>query len=431
MGNGKRGVRQLLEAATNGTYRPACCANIHYLLSSQILSARYYFGDQETHIPAMMKVVSTKYRESVPADCVPTLGISPPLGQADTARDVVARLRDNNFDLLRLVFASMVVVFHIGILSQAPLLAWMHRYASAEFAVQAFFVVSGFLVTMSFENSSSLRSYASKRLRRIVPAYVFVVVGAAVILSLLSSLSLQQYFTDLGFRRYLGYNLLLSNFSAPSLPGLFQSNTESAVNGSLWTIKIEVAFYCFVPIMVWAVRRYDYRSTLLMLFVLSLIWKGGFNALALMQGNEFYAKLARQLPGQMAFFVGGAWAYYRTRDGGAGVSLLFFVAGVLGYVITDGMMYDFVAPIAVTMVVYWAAITAPPLGRFGKYGDFSYGVYLYHFPMVQTCVSLGLFALAPVEAAVGLFVFVGGLAIFSWYVIESPFLHHRVAKLKV
>src|SRR5882757_3200354 len=95
-----------------------------------------------------------------------------------------ARLRDNNFDALRLIFASMVVVFHVGVLANVASLGRLPQYVSATFAVQAFFVVSGFLVTMSYENTRSLRSYALKRLRRIAPAYIVVVVGAALLLVL-------------------------------------------------------------------------------------------------------------------------------------------------------------------------------------------------------------------------------------------------------
>ncbi len=337
-----------------------------------------------------------------------------------------ARLRGNNFDALRLVFASMVVVFHAGILSQAASLSWLHRYVSSTFAVQAFFVVSGFLVTMSFENSSSWRSYAGKRLRRIAPAYVAVVVGAALLLSLVSTLPASDYFSHRDFWRYLGFNLVLSNFSAPSLPGVFAGNTEAAVNGSLWTIKVEVAFYTFVPFMVWAIRRFGAARILGTVFCVSLAWKVGFGMLALAPGGEIYAKFAKQLPGQLAFFAGGAWAYYRTRSGHLPRGSWALI-GLLTYAVSDGLLYDLLAPAAVTAVVYWAAVAGPRLPASGKYGDFSYGVYLYHFPMVQTFIALGFFGTAPHLSAFVVFMLACLMGVASWFLIEKPSLKNKPA----
>jgi peptidoglycan/LPS O-acetylase OafA/YrhL len=291
--------------------------------------------------------------------------------------------------------------------------------------VQAFFVVSGFLVTMSFETSSSLKSYASKRLRRIAPAYVMVVVAAALLLSAVSTLPATRYFTSSEFWRYLGFNLILSNFSAPSLPGVFQSNFETAVNGSLWTIKIEVAFYCAVPFMVWAARRFGYRATLVTVFVASLLWKLGFSFAADASGVAFYAKLAKQLPGQLCFFAGGAWAFYRTREGAVASGWLALL-GVLVYALSEGLLHDALAPIAVTATVYWAAVGAPRLPRVGKHGDFSYGVYLYHFPLVQVFVLWGLFQWSAVGASVILLSLVSVVAVLSWRFVEEPMLHKRV-----
>ena len=336
------------------------------------------------------------------------------------------RLRDNNFDALRLVFASMVVLFHAGLLSQAPSLHWT-SYVSATFAVQAFFVVSGFLVTMSFETSSSIRSYASKRLRRILPAYVAVVIAAAVGLALLSDLSLREYFKDPGVRRYLEFNLILSNFSAPTLPGVFQNNFMPAVNGSLWTIKIELGFYCLVPLFVWASRRFGPARVMLMVFSTSILWKAGFNLLAASSHVPFYTQIAKQLPGQLCFFSGGAWAYYRTRDGNA-ISFPVALLGLAAYAfVPDGTLDDIVAPFAVTAIVYWAAVAGPRLPETSRYGDFSYGTYLYHFPIVQTITALGLFARSVPLASVILCLSLALVSVLSWKIIEQPLLHRRLA----
>jgi peptidoglycan/LPS O-acetylase OafA/YrhL len=345
------------------------------------------------------------------------------------ARDksgIANRLRDNNFDALRLIFASMVVVFHIGILSQAASLAWC-SHISATFAVQAFFVVSGFLVTMSFEHSSSIKSYASKRLRRIMPAYIVVIIAAALGLSAISVLPWTAYFTNRELWRYLGFNLVLSNFSAPSLPGVFESNFITAVNGSLWTIKIEVAFYCLVPFMVWATQRFGARKVLSTMFVGSILWKIGFNVAAATTGAEIYAKLAKQLPGQLCFFAGGAWAYYRTREGRS-INGLVAAIGVIVYAISSGgWFYDLTAPLAVTAIVYWAAIAGPRLPAVAKHGDFSYGIYLYHFPLVQTFIALGTFRWSPLAGSMTSVAVVGVSAVLSWQLVERTALHRSVA----
>lgn len=334
---------------------------------------------------------------------------------------ILHRLRDNNFDALRLVFASMVVLYHMGILSQAPSLAWS-LHVSASFAVQAFFVVSGFLVTMSFENSSSVKSYAFKRLRRITPAYIGVVIAAAVGLSTISTLPLDEYFTNRELWRYVVFNLVLSNFSAPSLPGVFQSNYMTVVNGSLWTIKIEVAFYGLVPFIVWATRRAGTFKVLATIFIASIIWRLGFGTAAAATGMEIYGKLAKQLPGQLCFFAGGAWAYFRTRDGRS-ISGLFAAAGIAVYAVSEGWFYDLAAPLAVTAVVYWAAIAGPRMPAAAKHGDFSYGVYLYHFPLIQTFVALGLYQWSPLAGWVASVTVVVFCAVMSWRFVEHPMLH--------
>ena len=341
--------------------------------------------------------------------------------------DVRERLRVNNFDLLRMVFAAMVMVFHTGVLSQAPSLAWMERYISPSFAVQAFFFVSGFLVTMSYEKSSSLRSYGEKRFLRIAPAYVFLVLSCAVFFSALSTLPLGEYFASSELRRYVFFNLILSNFSQPSLPGVFTNNFERTVDGSLWTIKIEVAFYCAVPVLVWLSRRLGRLPTYITVFVLSIAWRLGFAALAHKTGNKFYDKLAIQAPGQLAYFVTGAIAYYRTSDGKSAPTWWMALLGAIVYAVhPESLAHELIAPFCVAAFVYWASIRLPRLiTNVNKYGDASYGMYLYHWPIIQVLVALGLFAYSPILGAITGWVCNTLFSYFSWHAVEKRFLRHR------
>ena len=139
----------------------------------------------------------------------------------------------------------------VRILNQERLLPFNY---SVDSAVQVFFLISGYLVFSSYEKSSTLKSYFSKRARRIYPAYLFVILAAAFGLYFVSQETLIDYF-GLGWLKYVASNLTFLNFAAPTLPGVFTENPTPGINGSLWTIKVEVAFYIAVPAIALLMRR--------------------------------------------------------------------------------------------------------------------------------------------------------------------------------
>lgn len=105
------------------------------------------------------------------------------------------RLTNNNFDLLQLLFAGTVCLVHTHTLSGFQELGLITDFLSSSVAVKAFFVVSGFLIFMSFERSSSFRSYTLKRVLRIYPAYFTIVMLCAVGLVVVSSEPIDDYFS--------------------------------------------------------------------------------------------------------------------------------------------------------------------------------------------------------------------------------------------
>ena len=64
-------------------------------------------------------------------------------------------------------------------------------------------------------------------------------------------------------------------------------------------------------------------------------------------------------------------------------------------------------------------------GHIAKYGDLSYGIYIWHFPVVQTFISLHLFDSRPIVALCLLILTVLLLALLSWHLIEKPFLGNK------
>jgi len=345
----------------------------------------------------------------------------------------------NNLDCLRLILAAIVVLFHVAALTNLPAFSLFGKYCSPHFAVRSFFVISGLLIYRSYMRSSTLSSYYSKRVRRIYPAYFTVIVVAAFTLWTLSSVSISRYFFSLEFWKYLGANLLFLNFAAPSLPGVFTLNSISAVDGALWTLKIEVAFYIFVPVIHWLCMRFGTKKTIFAIGVLSAIWKYGFEWLARLHnaaipvGEEparnLYAKLAVQFPAQFVYFAAGI------------LLLLFFdklkshfalIAAITAVVFSSDqfLTHDSLDVLWITGIVmifgFWKYF-----GNFSKYGDVSYGVYIVHWPILQVLIHFGLAAYSPALFFAVAISSVGLASFLLWHFVEKRFLatssHYRNA----
>lgn len=197
------------------------------------------------------------------------------------------RLTRNNFDLLRLLFAVTVLLVHSYGLSGFRQLSIFTDFLSSTVAVKAFFVVSGFLIFMSYERSSSIASYAKKRFRRIYPAYFTVVMLCAIGLIIVSSKSAGDYFS-FDWIKYIYTNLAFLNFLQPTLPGVFDSNKISAVNGALWTLKIEAMFYLTVPFFVFLFRRFSHFLIIIFFYFSSITYAEIMAVIADRTGSELY-----------------------------------------------------------------------------------------------------------------------------------------------
>jgi peptidoglycan/LPS O-acetylase OafA/YrhL len=329
------------------------------------------------------------------------------------------RLHQNNFDLLRLVFAATVALVHASQLSGFVALAPIGATLSSTVAVKAFFVVSGFLIFLSFERSSSLRSYAQKRLRRIYPAYFTIVVLCALGLVTVSSKTAADYFTDTWWR-YLTANLSFLNFLQPTLPGVFEGNSMPAVNGALWTLKIEAMFYVSVPLFVFLIRKTKALPILALTYLASTVYALLLNGIALQSGSEIYEQLARQFPGQLSYFMAGAFFYYF-------LSLLekyagyFLAAGIAILITNQQVPLPVLEPFALASVVMFFSLFLYA-GNFGRYGDFSYGVYIVHFPIIQLLLQSGFFAGRPWLLLGAVIACTGAAAVLMWHLIEKRFL---------
>ena len=334
------------------------------------------------------------------------------------AKDILPNIPSaNNFDFLRLLFACSVMCNHCFYLTGQN---WMLPITSP-MAVQGFFIISGFLVVSSFYRSQSLKDYFRKRARRILPAYILVVLLCAFGLFFLSSLPVGQYFSSSAFLKYLAANLSFMNFVQPSLPGVFAENTVTAVNGSLWTIKIEILLYLSVPIIAFLIRRFDKRFVLLLIYVFAIVFNRSMDHLYNTTGNEIYEILSRQVFFQLSFFVMGAFLLFYF-DFFLKYRFIFLLIAVPFFLFRSNEIISYFYPMAWGIIIFCIAFSLPFLNNVGKYGDFSYGIYLFHFPVIQIITSFDFYKDNYFFTFLLIVISTCFLAWLSWHLLEKRFL---------
>ncbi|PKL57136.1 MAG: acyltransferase [Methanomicrobiales archaeon HGW-Methanomicrobiales-6] len=313
----------------------------------------------------------------------------------------------NNFDFLRFAAAAVIVVTHayalrlgyVGIGMYDPVMLM------AQAGLAALLVTSGYLITASWESTASPLRFAWKRFLRVVPALVLaVLVTLFVIGPLLTSLPPGEYFGALFSPAGLATAPFFENGSAI---GLFQDNPWTYVNGSLWTIPVEVMMYGVVAALGIAGLLHRWGAIPALAVVNTLVWIYWFD-------DPRMAKVRFTL-----YFLIGAYLYlhreriaYRPVIAGA-LLLLLGLSALTPYVTVAGV-------IAIPyLTIYAAHLPVPFLNTFGRPGDFSYGIYIYHYPVQQALIQVTGNALL-LPALCGLsFLATFALAFLSWHAVEK------------
>jgi peptidoglycan/LPS O-acetylase OafA/YrhL len=338
-------------------------------------------------------------------------------GQAPTIAAAIARPH-NNFTLLRLGLALAVVVSHAfstttGVLTNEPLTV-STGFTLGEHAVNGFFAISGFLVTMSFDRRG-WRDYAVARVLRIAPALVVATLVTALALGpALTRLPIGQYFAEPGLWRFIA--LTPTTFKrATSLPGVFADNPFPWPMATVWTLKYEV--YCYVGVLAGGLAGL-LRSRIAALGLTVAL----FLAIIALDLIDPGAGKAVQTTFRLPFLFAAGGALYLWRDTarlswGAALALLaatWLAAETPAY---RALLFAFEAYAAI-LVGLAPGLTHPALE---PPADLSYGVYLYGWPIQQALVQL--------YPSAGAFVLLGPalilsvlLAILSWYLVEKPAL---------
>ncbi len=327
--------------------------------------------------------------------------------------------RENNLNFLRLIAASLVTLSHAWPITGTngePLASATGLLSLGSLAVDIFFAISGFLIAKSFDRSRNLGHFLKARALRLYPGLLVALLLSVIAIQFLAgTLPNQQFFLNSSTYSYIKNNLLFN--TQFDLPGIFLNNPfPGSVNGSLWTLRYEVAMYLAVTLagLAGLLRRpHCFNGSSIPLVIL------------LIAGSLSACKPFGDIPGH------------------AIVMLLCFYLGTLMYVNRHYIMLDMRLALALWFIVWLSrnhpvfhpiyAITLSysvlllgflprlQLATLSLRNDYSYGIYIYSFPIQQLLAyfqpQFGPWANCSVS-----YLLVIPLAIASWHLIEKPAL---------
>lgn len=332
----------------------------------------------------------------------------------------VSRGRDNNLNLIRMIAALAVLVSHawplaLGSGSVQPL----ERLTGFQLGTQAvfvFFAISGFLIALSYERHPTLRTWATARILRIFPGLAVVLVLTAFVLGpLLTELPLREYFSDSVTWTYVPSGLTL-RFRQAYLPGLFRDVPYlPETNGSLWTLEYEVL--CYLAVLAMGLVG-AFRSRLRLALVVALFVAASVAMVLIPERLPATVQTLLSLGLPFAYGV----AFYMARRWLPLTPWLLLPVLVLIPFVRDTALHQ---PLYVLALAYATFLLAYLPGgwvrRYNDVGDFSYGIYIYAWPVQQTMMDVAgpMDPLANITLSVPVTL---ALAWLSWHLVEKPAL---------
>jgi peptidoglycan/LPS O-acetylase OafA/YrhL len=328
----------------------------------------------------------------------------------------------NNYDFLRLFAACSIIFYHsfslLDKVGSEPLVQFTKGRLNFSFiGLSIFFCISGFLIAKSAVRSPGVINYLWKRLLRIQPLLIVTCILTVLICVFFTNLTAKDYFLNKNTWSY--FRNIMPVFGLQfTLPGVFAHNIgESGVNGSLWTLILEERLYILMCI-VFLLRKKNSSYFILFIAVLNLFYLcnrfffDGEMVPYFMSSPFFYSLL----------FLNSAALYFFKIDFSG--SLFFFISfSFIAFAISVlfpslNFLYFFSIPVLVNSVAQIKGIT----NRAGKYGDFTYGVYVFSFPVQQMFIATDMADQNPYRLFFYTLVIVFPMAILSWNLVERKFL---------
>lgn len=330
---------------------------------------------------------------------------------------------NNNFGALRLIFASLVILSHSpelidGNATREILHQLFGTMTFGGLAVDGFFLISGYLITASYQNSRSLLQYFAKRIYRIYPGFIIASLVSIFIFAPLSGGV--GLITNLALIDLIKIPIKILFLQTPWVDGAFSTNEVKVLNGSLWTIQYEFFCYICIPLLLLLVKKHKFLlvpTLASMIYLYCSITHMHFVINQTMHISLFF--IARFI---VAFSVGMSFYLYKDRIAWnkkiSAFCGILMVACLLNMHLAELGSIFFGGYLMFNLALNYKNQL---LNSIGSTNDISYGVYLYAFPfqnlMIQYNSQITPWQLTSYSI---LFAYLAGFV--SWNLVEKPFI---------
>lgn len=322
--------------------------------------------------------------------------------------------KQNNLNAVRLAAAVLVLYGHAHVFLGLPDPLFLSLISLGTLGVFIFFTISGYLIVESWYRDPNIVRYFTRRLLRIFPALAVCTILTVFVLGpMVTTKPIKEYFESPFLRIYLRNIVLYINYY---LPGVFEKNPyPNAVNGSLWTLPVEFSMYILVSFVgLLRGNRWVWLVLALTSILITIFWAH--------QANEMLVVYATDL---RQIFICGSYFWVGAVFYAFDVKRFFSITSVVVVLLIMLCMEANTSELRIALMVLLPFVVlgfglsySNCLNRVTRFGDYSYGIYIYAFPVQQTLVMLypniGIQAYICVSFLLTLL-----LAIPSWHLIEK------------
>ncbi len=351
---------------------------------------------------------------------------------------IPGKIFPNNLDFIRFFLATSVIFCHSFAIYLGydkfkvtePFMIWSQQQISiGTVAVNFFFIISGFLILKSFESSKNTIEYLKKRVLRIYPGFIIAIFASFIFAGFWGSgnpYNWEGYFNYFKNLSILKEFIHVATLQSPYQRIFFPGFPEPGLNDSVWTIQYEFVCYLLLPLFalfVFSKKRWFFLIAFTIAYLTVFLQLKGVifpysGKRHLFFGNPYFH------PKFIMYFLAGT-CFYQYRNlipRNFMLAVVSFVAIVISFAIIPCV--DQVLPIAGSYLLFHFAFNEKvSLANFAKYGDFSYGIYLYAWPIQELVNYFFYNHIGPYK----LFIISTPLtfiaAIISWHLVEKPFLN--------